>query len=192
MAGPSREDSLINGQRGDQAKKDGLWKDNDEQYYGVNGDGDRRSTRSAESGSGRWHYPANFEDTLPSLDVDNGKKKKKKKKDRWARTEDAYSLQGDDLPGAGERRKRKKKKDKSVKNHSTVGGANDDSFDQRSDSYSAMDVPEDPEGGAYSDLRRERERERERERVGNGHGNGNGSVPSSFGRDGGDGLDHQF
>lgn len=115
-----------------------------------------------------------------------GGKKKKKKKDRWARTEDAYSMQGDDLPGAGERKKRKKKKEKSSKNRSTVGGADEDAFDRRSDSISTTaDRPEDPEGGVYDDLRREREREV----------NGNrdlGQVPGTFGRDEGDNLNHQF
>ncbi|KAJ7721699.1 hypothetical protein B0H14DRAFT_3007576 [Mycena olivaceomarginata] len=40
---------------------------------------------------GRWHYPANFDDAAaPSKS--SKKKKKGDKKDRWARTEDAYSI----------------------------------------------------------------------------------------------------
>lgn len=182
VAGPSREDSIINEPSGSSRRDDGLWRDGDEQYYNANGD--KGSTKSSTNESGRWRYPANFEDTLPPIDDDSsGKKKKKKKKDRWARTEDAYSMQGDDLPGAGERRKRKKKKEKSSKKRSTVGGADADSFDRRSDSISTMDVPEDPEAAVYADLRREKERQR----------NGDpGEVPSSFERQGRDVLDHQF
>jgi hypothetical protein len=157
-----------------------LWRDDDEQYYGANGD--KGSTKSGESG-GRWRYPANFEDTLPPIEDGASGKKKKKKKDRWARTEDAYSIQGDDLPGAGERRKRKKKKEKSSKKRSTVGGADGDSFDRRSDSISTTDAPEDPGRNVYADLRERERRERNGQAV---------DVPDPFGKSGGDGLDHQF
>jgi len=139
VAGPSREDSITNpdGARSAPAAAD-LWHEEDERYYNQNGNGDNRSVDSG-SGGGRWHYPANFEDTMPSMDVGGGGKKKKKK-DRWARTEDAYAN-----PDDGSTRKKKKKK----KNRSTVGDG--DSFDRRSGG--SMDVPEDPEGDPYADLR---------------------------------------
>ncbi|OBZ69212.1 hypothetical protein A0H81_10809 [Grifola frondosa] len=95
-----------------------LWNRSEERYYGQNGD----SSSVATNGSGRWHYPANFQDTVVSKK--KSVKKKKEKKDRWARTEDAYSLQ----EGEGSTSKRKKSK---KKNHSTVG---DDTHSRRSDS----------------------------------------------------------
>ena len=148
---------------------DGYWNAEDERYYGQNGRaGDSRSFDSGGGGSGgggggggRWHYPANFEDSVPP-DMDAPSGKKKKKKDRWARTEDAYALPDGELVEGGGRRKTKKKKRK-TKNHSTVGGADDgDSFDRRSGS--TTDFPEDAEGGLYGSRT-------------NGYGNGNGDAP---------------
>lgn len=135
VPGRSREstiDSQQNNGRPNGANQDGLWREEDEQYYGQNGDA--RSTRSGESG--RWHYPANFEDTVAPIEgngVGGKKKKKKEKKDRWARTEDAYSL-----PDESSGRKKKKKKSRS-----TMGDA--DSYDRRSEG------PENAEGGLYGD-----------------------------------------
>jgi len=103
--------------RANRANGDGLWRAEDEQYYGQNGD-------SASTGSGgRWHYPANFEDTLIETAP---KKKKKEKKDRWARTEDAYSVsEGDPAP----RKRKKSKRSKPTtdyENPSGVGGSTTD------------------------------------------------------------------
>ncbi|KAI0780714.1 hypothetical protein BD413DRAFT_9515 [Trametes elegans] len=111
----------------------GYWDPREERYYGQNGD----TSSVATSGSGgRWHYPANFEDAEPSR---KKSKKKKEKKDRWARTEDAYSVQEGE--GSTRRRKSKKKKSKVV--------ADEDTYSRRSDS--TTDFPEDPEGGLYGD-----------------------------------------
>ncbi|OAX44655.1 hypothetical protein K503DRAFT_728939 [Rhizopogon vinicolor AM-OR11-026] len=116
-----------------------LWKHGDESFYNTEREG---SLRSAESGSSRWHYPANFNDTLPGAGDSSGRKKKKKK-DRWARTEDAYT--------APEQKKRKKKS----KNRSTVGGGGDiESTYSRNESTADLEVPEDAAGGAYGSGRR--------------------------------------
>ncbi|TDL27477.1 hypothetical protein BD410DRAFT_762461 [Rickenella mellea] len=120
--------------------RDALWREEDESYYGQNGESG--STRSSESG-GRWHYPANFNDALPPTEYGSGGgggKKKKSKKDRWARTEDAYSL-----PDDGGRKKKKKRKGRS-----TVGeGGDGDASSYRTNSTS--EFPEDAEGGLYGD-----------------------------------------
>lgn len=120
----------MEGQGGPRRRADGeLWRPDDESYYGANGDA---ASGTSESG-GRWHYPANFDDAVP----DGGSKKKKKrpdKKDRWARTEDAYSISEE---GSGKKKKKKRTK-------STAPDA---------DSYSQANVstefPEDAEGGLY-------------------------------------------
>lgn len=154
------------------------WNAEDERYYdgGANGDARRRSQGSLDSGStaansgngggGRWHYPANFEDSLPT-DVYGGgsgsgngngvgvagdgapgsrkKKSKKSKKDRWERTEDAYSLPQEERP-------RKKKSSMRRKNRSTVGDGGD--FERQSANASIDSepgFPEDAEGGLYGD-----------------------------------------
>jgi len=137
-----------------------LWREEDESYYGQNGNGD---AGSSESG-GRWHYPANFEDTIPEPEPS---RKKKSKKDRWERTEDAYSVTDD----GG---KRKKKKKKSKVNRSTVGDA--ESFDRSS----TNDFPEDAEGGLYDDRSR------------GGVPGGYGSTPANAGHGEQDELEHQF
>jgi len=107
-----------------------LWREEDESYYGGR-NGDAASAHSGGSG-GRWHYPANFED---AASAGGSKKKKKDKKDRWARTEDAYSL-SEECTG----RKKKKKKSKSV-------ARDGDTYSRHSQSTS--EFPEDPEGGLY-------------------------------------------
>lgn len=107
-----------------------LWSPADEHYYGRN---DAASTNSG----GRWHYPANFDDAIVTPSEGHGHKKKKGKKDRWARTEDAYSL-------SEETGKKKKKKKRSVKRSSDVDG---DTYSRRSGSTN--EFPEDPEGGLY-------------------------------------------
>lgn len=112
-----------------QREDDGLWRPDEESYYGKNGAVNSEST--AES-TGRWHYPANFEDTLPS--PDEPQPKKKSKKDRWARTEDAYT--------ASEERSKKKK---SKKRKSKLADTSTPSRD------SVNEFPEDPEGGLYGE-----------------------------------------
>lgn len=168
--------------KGDRQRGERLWDEGDERYYGQR-DGARRSTGSLDSstasggassgGGGRWHYPANFEDTLPSETTT--KKKKKMKKDRWARTEDAYNAP----PSAS------KKHRKSKKNRSTVGGAEADGTGgdyNRSSAPASLDdgpsFPEDAEGGLYG----------ERRKVGNGS-----AVPevTASGRPRGE-LEHDF
>jgi len=101
-----------------------LWGPEDEQYY--NNDA---AESPASSGGGRWHYPANFDDAVaPSKS--SKKKKKGDKKDRWARTEDAYSISEEQ----SQRKKSKKKKSKtSLYSDSTT------------------EFPEAAEGGLYGD-----------------------------------------
>jgi len=104
-----------------------LWRPEDESYYGA---------ETASSSSGRWRYPANFDDAaLPSA---SKRGKKKEKKDRWARTEDAYSISEEQ----GQRKKSKKKKKGS---RSSVAG---DSIHSRD---STTEFPEAAEGGLYGD-----------------------------------------
>lgn len=112
-----------------------FWSRNEERYYSQNGDS--TSVRTVGSG-GRWHYPANFEDAMPTVKSKKSRKKKKEKKDRWARTEDAYSI------GEGSSSKRKKTK----KNRSTVGDS--DTYSRNS----STEFPEDPEGALYGEPRR--------------------------------------
>jgi hypothetical protein len=97
--------------------------------------------------SGRWHYPANFEDAVPSSGGSSKRsgKKKKDKKDRWARTEDAYSL-------SEEQTKRKKSKRK--KSKSTIGNSSVQTND-------STEFPEDAEGGLYGDRRAGQPEERQ-------------------------------
>ena len=88
---------------------------------------------------GRWHYPANFEDAMPEP-ARKKSKKRKDKKDRWARTEDAYSI------GDGETSARRKKS--SRKRRATVDS---DTVSRQSDQTN--DFPEDAEGGLYGPTR---------------------------------------
>ncbi|KAG6818114.1 hypothetical protein H0H87_000019 [Tephrocybe sp. NHM501043] len=107
-----------------QRQPDGdLWRPEDESYYNADTTG---------GSSGRWHYPANFEDAaLPKR-----KKEKKVKKDRWARTEDAYSLSEEQSQGKKSRKKKKKSR-------SSIGG---DTMNSRD---SVAEFPEAAEGGLY-------------------------------------------
>ncbi|KAJ3514831.1 hypothetical protein NLJ89_g2134 [Agrocybe chaxingu] len=104
-----------------------LWRPEDESYYNSS------ERASVGSSSGRWHYPANFDDVEPSAPT--SRSKKKKKKDRWERTQDAYSM-----PPEGESRKKKKKKRKSSDAANSVASRD-----------SGNEFPEDPEGGLYSE-----------------------------------------
>jgi hypothetical protein len=111
----------------------GLWQSQEEQYY-VRDGGDSRPGAS----SGRWHYPANFNDAVPEGRPSKKFGKKKEKKDRWARTEDAYSLSEE----TNTRKKSKKKK----KVKSSTGDVSMESRDSSTEGF-----PEDPEGGLYGD-----------------------------------------
>ncbi|KAF8503558.1 hypothetical protein F5888DRAFT_1663200 [Russula emetica] len=117
-------------------RRDGeLWSAQDEQYYGQS------NGSTSERRSSRWHYPANFDDadTTSAVGSSTPKKKKKIKKDRFARTEDAYSINDDTTP------RRKKKRSK----RTTIG--DDDTYSARSSSIGQPEFPEDPEGGLYGD-----------------------------------------
>ena len=124
-----------------------LWNPGEEQYYGQQ---DKSSIRSSGSG-GRWHYPANFEDAVATPARKKSSKKKKDKKDRWARTEDAYSMEE---PSSGKRKKSKKRR-------STI----ESQYSRQSDSTATNDFPEDPEGGLYGDTPRVPEQEAEARRA---------------------------
>jgi hypothetical protein len=106
-----------------------LWRPEDESYYGA-------EAESNASSSGRWHYPANFEDAAPAGGSSKKVKKKKEKKDRWARTEDAYSISEEQ----SQRKKKKKKKKPSI---------TDSSLHSRD---STTEFPEAAEGGLYGDI----------------------------------------
>ncbi|KAG9003450.1 hypothetical protein FRB94_009985 [Tulasnella sp. JGI-2019a] len=71
-------------------RQPGLWNNSDEsEFYGQPG-ASGSVTSTSESHRGRWHYPANFDETEPPS-PSTPKKSKSKKKDRHARTEDAYA-----------------------------------------------------------------------------------------------------
>jgi len=108
-----------------------LWSAQDEQYYG-------QSNGSSESRSHRWRYPANFDEATasPAVGSSTPKKKKKIKKDRFARTEDAYSINEDTT-----RRRKKRSKRTTVDDESTYTRG----------SESTNQLPENPEGGQYGD-----------------------------------------
>ncbi|KAI0810893.1 hypothetical protein BC629DRAFT_1477170 [Irpex lacteus] len=108
------------------------WNPQEEQYYNA----DQASTNGSTRSGGRWHYPANFEDTV-SEPTRKKSKKKKEKKDRWARTEDAYSI-SDSAP---------QKKRKSKKKRSTADTFETDTYSRASGSTNQF--PEDAEGGLY-------------------------------------------
>ncbi|KAF8136359.1 hypothetical protein EV363DRAFT_1395473 [Boletus edulis] len=95
---------------------DGLWQPDDESYYSAEREG---SLQTSESG-----------DTTT---------RKKKKKDRWARTEDAYSVSG---------QKRRKKKSK---NRTTAGDTADidSTYSNRTESTAGLELPEDATRSAY-------------------------------------------
>ncbi|KAJ7097926.1 hypothetical protein B0H15DRAFT_823341 [Mycena belliarum] len=99
-----------------------LWGAEDEQYYNAD------AAQSSSSG-GRWHYPANFDDAVAPKSAKK-KKKDSSKKDRWARTEDAYSI--------SEEQSRKKSKKKKSKSSMHSGD-------------STTEFPEAAEGGLYGD-----------------------------------------
>ncbi|KAF8636462.1 hypothetical protein AX17_003278 [Amanita inopinata Kibby_2008] len=103
-------------------KSGDLWREEEESYY----------AKSNNSGSGRWHYPANFDDAALPSSSKRGKKEKKEKKDRWARTEDAYTQSEEH----GRRKKSKKKRKSAVPDNSRG-------------SRESVELPEDPNGESY-------------------------------------------
>ena len=103
-----------------------LWRPADERYYNP-------EQKTAGSSSGRWRYPANFEDVEP-IEPPKRIKKKKDRKDRWERTNDAYSMADEHAA-----KKRKKKKRKNSEVASTVTTDSGEAF------------PEDPDGGLYGE-----------------------------------------
>jgi len=111
-----------------------FWRPEDESYYGGR-NGDATSAKSEGSG-GRWRYPANFEEAAIA-GGGGSKKKKKEKKDRWARTEDAYSISEE-----GTAKKKKKR--------SKVIAKDGDTYSRNSQSTS--EFPEDAEGGLYGGI----------------------------------------
>jgi len=104
-----------------------LWRPEDESFYGAEGESSSVHTGNSSSG-GRWHYPANFDDAAPPK-KSSKKKEKKQKKDRWAMTEDAYSLSEEQ----GSKKKKKKKSRSSMHSESTT------------------EFPEDAAGGLYGE-----------------------------------------
>ena len=139
-----------------------LWNAQEEQYYGES------NGSTSERRSSRWHYPANFDDADPTSASGSSttKKKKKIKKDRFARTEDAYSITDDTTP----RKKKKRSKRTTV--------ADDDTHSARSGSTGAgqPEYPEDPEGGHYGDIAKR------------GGAQSNGGAPANEETN----FDHQF
>ncbi len=144
----SSVDLSSDGHDGRQRQENGdLWRPEDEQYY--------RADNGSSSSGGRWHYPANFEDSTPAPTSKKSKKKKDGKKDRWARTEDAYSISDE-----RQRKKSKKRKNKTASVASDSVYSHDDS----------VTFPEDAEGGLYGDRQRQTPVQN-----GNGQGDGNGN-----------------
>ncbi|RXW15067.1 hypothetical protein EST38_g10785 [Candolleomyces aberdarensis] len=136
--GSTSDIASLNGQPKRRNTSDGLWQPEDEQYYNTD-------QNSANSGGGRWHYPANFDDAvMDSAMLKKSKKKSKSdKKNRWERTQDAYSLPPDD-EDTGRKKKSKKKKRRS--------SVTTDSIQSQDDSV--QEYPEDPEGGLYGNSSR--------------------------------------
>lgn len=111
-----------------------LWRPEDERFY------NQRDASGATSG--RWHYPANFDDAELTA-VPKKNRKKKDKKDRWERTQDAYNM-------SEERSRKKKKSSKRKSRRSSASSIPDDS----SRNSGTIEQPEDPEGGLYGNSTR--------------------------------------
>ncbi|KXN89259.1 hypothetical protein AN958_06013 [Leucoagaricus sp. SymC.cos] len=121
----SREQS---GNRGQPNGNGDLWRPEDESYY--------NRQESNQSSGGRWHYPANFDEAELTA-IPKKSKKKKEKKDRWARTQEAYTM--------SEEQSKKKKSSKRKKNRRDSVASRDSSTGE---------FPEDPEGGLYGNSSR--------------------------------------
>ncbi|KAF7789508.1 hypothetical protein EIP86_000454 [Pleurotus ostreatoroseus] len=136
--------SLENGDARRRNENGDYWSPQEEHFYGES----NKSSPSVRSeGSGRWHYPANFEDAIEEPSRKKSSRRKKDKKDRWARTEDAYSM--NDAPTMSRRKKSKK-------HHGTTEA---DTYSTRSDSTGGNEFPEDAEGGLYGETRHVPEQE---------------------------------
>jgi hypothetical protein len=122
--GSSIDLSIMDGERSRQNGE--LWRQEDEQFY-------KSEQTAAGTSSGRWRYPANFEDVEP-IESPKRIKKKKEKKDRWERTSDAYSMADENAA-----KKKKKKKGKNAETASTVTNDSGEAF------------PEDADGGLYGE-----------------------------------------
>ncbi|KAH7107791.1 hypothetical protein BKA62DRAFT_684458 [Auriculariales sp. MPI-PUGE-AT-0066] len=138
---PGSRDSVV-----ETARRTGtgqLWNANDEEFYGT--DSRNRSTASLPndaSSGGRWHYPANFEDTEASSGT---LPTKKKKKDRWELSEDAHR---GTLDEEYQRKKKKKKRSKRTEELPPL--------DRAESVASVPEGPEDAVGGAYGPSRSQR------------------------------------
>ena len=121
--GSSVDISLEGGTARRRQPNEELWHAEDERFYNPD--------KSSAPSSGRWHYPANFDDVEP---ISTGKrgKKKKEKKDRWERTQDAYSMTSES--DSGKKKKRRRKSSEAAGSITTR-----DEF------------PEDPEGRLYGE-----------------------------------------
>ncbi|KZP01205.1 hypothetical protein CALVIDRAFT_474757 [Calocera viscosa TUFC12733] len=92
-----------------------LWTQEDESFY---------SNAGEENQGGRWHYPANFDDSEIVPDVSRKRRKKtsssksKPKRDRWERSEDAYAASAAAPPAPAKKRKstRRRASEESVNN----------------------------------------------------------------------------
>lgn len=84
------------------------WREDEEQFYNESrrrGSGHGESTTSlrSDNSGGRWTYPANFDEAV--IEGGSRRKSKSSKKDRWARTEEAYTS-----TDGGSKKKKKKKR----------------------------------------------------------------------------------
>ncbi|KAJ3558289.1 hypothetical protein NP233_g11537 [Leucocoprinus birnbaumii] len=132
-AGSSSIDLSTEGGRARKQNTNGdLWRPEDESYY--------NQQESNRSSGGRWHYPANF-DEADLTAIPKKSKKKKDKKDRWARTQEAYTMSED--PSQKKRKSSRRKKSRSSLQDSVA-----------SRDSSAVELPEDPEGGLYGNSSR--------------------------------------
>ncbi|CCA74706.1 hypothetical protein PIIN_08666 [Serendipita indica DSM 11827] len=152
---PDREPEQGSSTNVNGTREERLWDSHrDESFYGQRRTGSGSVSTGSGGRAGRWHYPANFEDTEVEQPA-SGKKKRggllggKKKKDRWELSEDAR--RGARVPDGeyvGEPPKKKKKTKRRKKGGDGVG--NDDDV-SRTTSISRSDIeePEDPVGGLY-------------------------------------------
>ncbi|KAG8969481.1 hypothetical protein FRC03_002757 [Tulasnella sp. 419] len=154
---PDRNQDATTATTNQPKNNDALWSTQDEGYYGQrknasSGDVGSVNTATSESHSGRWHYPANFEQVEPPSPLTPTSsrhrfgKKSKSKKDRWARTEDAHNMPAE---SSGKKKKKRSKR-------KTVDGS--ETWDRRSsrsdDTHSIPEEPEDAVGGLYGERRR--------------------------------------
>lgn len=86
------------------------WREDEEHFYDEsqsrNPHGESTQSLHSDASGGRWTYPANFNEAV--IEGGSRRKSRSSKKDRWARTEEAYSNAGGE--GNSVRRKKKKKR----------------------------------------------------------------------------------